>query len=306
MIIMNVMETKESSLSKHPIFMDLPKDKLAEIARDAKDEVVPANSIVFQEGDPGDRFYIINSGKVRLFKKSREGVELPLVELGPGEFFGQVAILTEDRRWMNVETEEKTHLTIIPKDSFEEILENYPKVSLAFAKQMSRYLARDDLIIKKKSERAKEGPRASWLDFSVIFFLSLLGGIIFNYSNPNGINLTPEFMEIEAILSVTPSQAIGFHGDEGTLFVDARPSTLYQQEHIAGAVNIPLSIFDIMYMMKLSEIDRNKRVIVYGRTISSLYDKEMARKLNLRGHDNIMILKGGLSVWKKKGYPVKT
>jgi len=50
MIIMNVMETKESRLSKHPIFMDLPKDKLSEIARDAEDKVVPANSIVFQEG----------------------------------------------------------------------------------------------------------------------------------------------------------------------------------------------------------------------------------------------------------------
>jgi len=303
---MNGMETIENRLSKHAMFKGLPKDKLAEIAQYAKDQVVPANTLVFQEGDPGDRFYIINSGKVRLFKKGRGGVELPLVELGPGEYFGQVAILTEDHRWMNVATEEKTHLTIIPKDRFEEILENYPKVSLAFAKQMSRFLARDDLIIKKKSERAQKSPKASWIDFFFIFFLSLLGGIIFNYSNPNGINLRPEFMEIEAILNVTPSQAVGYHGDEGTLFVDARPSTLYEHEHIAGAVNIPLPLFDIMYMMKLSEMDRNKRIIVYGRTVSSLYDKEMARKLNLRGHENIMILKGGLPIWKKKGYPVTT
>jgi len=46
-----------------------------------------------------------------------------------------------------------------------------------------------------------------------------------------------------------------------------------------------------------------ERIIVYGRTVSSLSDKEMARKLNLRGHENIMILKGGLPVWKKKGHP---
>ena len=298
--------TEESGLSKHPIFMDLPEEKLAVIARDAVDEVVPANRIVFQEGDPGDRFYIINSGKVRLFKKGRGGVELPLVDLGPGEFFGQVAILTEGHRWMNVKAEEKTHLTIIPKNCFEEILNDYPKVALAFAKQMSRCLARDDLIIKKKTDRARKGPRTSWVDYIVIFFLSLLGGIIFNYSNPNGINLMHDFMENEAILNVTPSQAIGYYGDKSTIFVDARPTTLYAKEHIPGAVNIPLPLFDIMYMMKLSEIDRNKRIIVYGRTFSSLYDKKTARKLNLHGHENIMILKGGLSVWKKNGYPVST
>ncbi len=302
---MTVMKTKESRLSKNPLFVDLPKDKLTEISQDTEDEVVPAHSIIFEEGDPGDRFYMINSGKVRLFKRGRGGIEIPLVELGPGEFFGQVAILTEDLRWMNVEAEEETHLTIIPKDRLEKILENYPKVSLAFAKQMSRCLARDDLIIKKKSVRAQEGPRASWLDFFAIFLLSLLGGIIFNYSNPNGINLIPKFMTNNEIIRVTPSQAYAYHSDRDTLFVDARPSTLFQQEHIESALNIPLALFDIMYMMKLSEIDKTRIIIVYGKTVSSLYDKQAARKLDLRGHKNIMVLKGGLPVWKKKGYPVE-
>jgi CRP-like cAMP-binding protein/rhodanese-related sulfurtransferase len=301
---MTMTATKENRLSENPLFIDLPKDKLAEIALDAEDEVVPAHTSIFREGDPGDRFYIINSGKVRLFKRGRGGVEIPLAELGPGEFFGQVAILTEELRWMNVETEEKTHLTIIHKDRLEKILKNYPNVSLAFAKQMSRCLARDDLIIKKKSLRAKEGPRASWLDFFAIFFLSLLGGIIFNYSNPNGINLIPKFMTHEEIITVTPSQAFVYHSDGAALFVDARPSTLYQQGHIEGAINIPLPLFDIMYMMKFSEPDKKRNIIVYGRTISSLYDEQAARKLALRGHENIMVLKGGLTLWKKKGYPV--
>ena len=205
---------------------------------------------------------------------------------------------------MNVETEEKTHLTIISKDMLNSVLENYPSVSLAFAKQMSKYLARNDLIIKKKSVRANEGPKASWLDFFVIFFLSLIGGIIFNYSNPNGIDLIPTFITNESIAHVTSSQAFAYYSRGNTLFLDARPATLFHKGHIKGAVNIPLPLFDIMYMMKLSEMDKNNNIIVYGRTFSSLYDEQLARKLELRGHENIMILKGGLALWEKKGYPI--
>jgi len=58
-------------------------------------------------------------------------------------------------------------------------------------------------------------------------------------------------------------------------------------------------------MMELSEVDKAKKIIVYGRSISSRSDEEVARKLILRGHKNIEILDGGLSTWKKKGYPVE-
>jgi 3-mercaptopyruvate sulfurtransferase SseA len=88
--------------------------------------------------------------------------------------------------------------------------------------------------------------------------------------------------------------------------VDARPFTLYERAHISGAVNIPLALFDIMYMMELSELKKDKQIIVYGRTVSSYYDERVARKLILRGHKNIGILKGGLSGWRKKGYAIKS
>jgi len=70
-------------------------------------------------------------------------------------------------------------------------------------------------------------------------------------------------------------------------------------------MNLPLALFEIMYMMELSDVDKEKEIIVYGRTISRLYDEDLAGKLILRGHKNTRILKGGLSQWKKKGYPVE-
>jgi 3-mercaptopyruvate sulfurtransferase SseA len=58
-------------------------------------------------------------------------------------------------------------------------------------------------------------------------------------------------------------------------------------------------------MMELSEVNGEKEIILYGRTISRLYDEQVASKLILRGHKNTKVLEGGLSEWKKAGYPVE-
>ena len=83
------------------------------------------------------------------------------------------------------------------------------------------------------------------------------------------------------------------------------PPVSTSQEHIAGAVNVPSDLFDLVYLMDLSHTDKEKEIIVYGRTISSLYDEQVASKLRLRGHKNVSTLAGGMSAWEKKGYPVE-
>jgi 3-mercaptopyruvate sulfurtransferase SseA len=82
------------------------------------------------------------------------------------------------------------------------------------------------------------------------------------------------------------------------------PVNFYEKRHIKGAVNMPLSLFDIVYMMTFDEEEKEKQIVVYGETISKLYDLELANKLILRGHENVKILAGGVSDWQKKGYPV--
>ena len=139
----------------------------------------------------------------------------------------------------------------------------------------------------------------------LIIGLSILLGIVFNQSNPNGISLIPKFFSDDAIAKVIPSMAMEEYKNGGCLFLDAMPSNFYEQRHIKGALNIPLALFDIMYAIDLNDQDRDKRIIVYGRTISERYDEEVANKLILRGYKNVQILQGGLSSWEKKGYPVE-
>jgi 3-mercaptopyruvate sulfurtransferase SseA len=55
----------------------------------------------------------------------------------------------------------------------------------------------------------------------------------------------------------------------------------------------------------LGEVEKDKEIIINGRSFSTRYDDQVARKLKLLGHNNVKILDGGLSKWKKKGYPVE-
>ena len=68
---------------------------------------------------------------------------------------------------------------------------------------------------------------------------------------------------------------------------------------------MPLQVFDAMYLMQLGNEDKTKAIIVYGRNFSKYYDEEVAEKLKLRAHENVFVLKEGLSAWKKKGYPTE-
>ena len=201
------MHSKETCLAKSPLFEDLSEENLSEIAKDAQPQTVPAHTIIFREGDVGENFYMINSGRVRLFKKSANGDEIGFAELGPGDFFGQLAILTDELRWVNVEALQETHLTVFSREQFDHILRQYPSASLAFARQMSKYLARNIQVIRRKSEYRFRMFRISWIDFLVIFCLSLLLGIIFNYANPNGIRLLPRVTIEEPINFISPSIA---------------------------------------------------------------------------------------------------
>ena len=68
---------------------------------------------------------------------------------------------------------------------------------------------------------------------------------------------------------------------------------------------MPLPLFDIVYVMTLADEDKEKKIIIYGGTISKHYDLELANKLLLRGYQNVRILDGGLAAWEEKGYPVE-
>ena len=157
-------------------------------------------------------------------------------------------------------------------------------------------------VILKQTERIA---RVSALDFISILLVSTVVGLLFNASSPGGVALLPEslFRPAPPLVNVTETKEL-LDRDEAVL-VDARPVEFFREGHIKGAINVPSSLFDVMYMMKLSDLDPRKTIIVYGRNISRHYDEDVAHRLMQRDREDVKMFKGGLYAWAGQGYPVE-
>lgn len=298
-------ESTANILVQSALFRDLPTDTLEAIARTVQRRSLPQRTLIFKEGDPGDSLYIIQSGKVRIFRRDERGMEIDLSIQGPGETFGEMALLTGEPRSANVEVVEEADLMVISREDFDRVLREFPDISRVFVKQMRRWLLRDEKRIEMQAREAYKASRMSWFDFVLIMALSTALALIFNYSNPNGIPPFPEFLQKSSFTLISPAAAMEELQRGETLMVDAMPDNFYQKRHVKGAISMPLGLFDIVYMMTFAEEDKDKKIIVYGGTISKLYDLEVANKLLLRGYTNVRVMDGGLSAWEEKGYPVE-
>ena len=178
-------------------------------------------------------------------------------------------------------------------------------MSLTFIKQLSGWLKRDEQALETEARRMATPPRMSWFDFVLLIGISILLSLVFNASNPNGIPYFQELPSKAAIPSITLSAAVEEYKQGHTVFVDAMAAGFYKKRHIKGAVNMPLALFDIVYLMTFDEEDKTKKIIVYGRTFSKLFDLEVAKKFAEKGYKNTRVLEGTLSDWEKKGYPVE-
>jgi rhodanese-related sulfurtransferase len=299
-------EGKKEGLTGNTVFGSLPKEKWDDLTRAVEHRVVAPATIIFGQGDPADRFYIIRSGKVRVYRRDNDGLEVELSVLGAGESFGEMALLTGQVRSANVEALVETHLVALSKEQFERILKDSPDVTLAFVKQMSQWLLRDEKTIEREARQQYLSPRVSWFHFVLLLGMSVVLALVFNQSNPNGMPLLAKSPDRKAIHEIRAAQAMEEMKKGDTLIVDAGPEGFYQRKHIQGAISVPLALSDILYEVTFGGEEKGKKVIVYGGTVSKLYDWELAGKLLLKGHKDVKVLQGGTAAWEKAGFPVET
>lgn len=113
---------REAQLAKVPFFDGLTPEALAMIAQVTTEETHASGTRLFQYGDPGDKLYIILEGKVRISREVGGMGEEALAVLGPGEVFGEMALLDESPRSAGALAHERCRLLVITKDAFDDLL----------------------------------------------------------------------------------------------------------------------------------------------------------------------------------------
>lgn len=100
---------------------------------------LPAGEVIFREGEAGDQMFVLHSGRVRLTKQGRKGVQT-LSTLGPGEFFGEMAILNNRPRSATAEVIEEAKLLVLDAQTFETMLVKNAEIAVRMILRMASRL----------------------------------------------------------------------------------------------------------------------------------------------------------------------
>lgn len=141
------MENKIALLKQVVLFQGLGRAELEEMAGCAIPKSCPKNMLLLSEGDLTDCLYVIVSGRVKVYRKDEDGKEVILAMLGPGEYFGEMALLDNEPRSASIITRTACELLMIPKDDFMKIFSLYP-AALSLLKGMSHRLREANQMIK--------------------------------------------------------------------------------------------------------------------------------------------------------------
>ena len=112
-------------------FASLTREEIDELARSAETVHWDLGAIVFEEGDRGDRCYILHSGTVKVLRRFPDGRRLTLAHLGPGSIFGELAIFNGERRSATVQAAEPSVAIALDADRVMAILRSDPEAAMS-------------------------------------------------------------------------------------------------------------------------------------------------------------------------------
>lgn len=119
-----------NALQKVDFFYNLSFGELDELIKALRKRKVKKGEIIIKQGEIGDKFYIIGSGEVSVHIKKGLGAAKKVATLSAGDFFGEMALVTDLPRTATVIAEEPTELFVLYKSDFKKILMRNPKISL--------------------------------------------------------------------------------------------------------------------------------------------------------------------------------
>ena len=117
-------------LKMNAMFADLGADELQRLANLCHTQHLGNGEVLFQKGDAGDALFGVRRGQVRIETGASDGSRLTLNFMGPGDLFGEVAVLDGQSRTADATAGEASELFVLRREDFLAFLEREPKVAI--------------------------------------------------------------------------------------------------------------------------------------------------------------------------------
>jgi CRP-like cAMP-binding protein len=138
-------------LSRVPLFSELSHGELERISRVSVARTFPAGVRVFHEGDHSDACYLVRRGDLRVTREHPDGRAIALATLGPGDIFGELAMLDGEARSASVETLTDSELLALPAADVRRLLADHPEISVKLIAALTRRLRETNERVARQS-----------------------------------------------------------------------------------------------------------------------------------------------------------
>jgi CRP/FNR family transcriptional regulator, cyclic AMP receptor protein len=155
-----------ATLRSVPLFSSLDSKATAELGGFLTIHDYPRSATIFRSGDPGDAMYLIDVGKVCISITDADGAVVTLAELGPGDFFGEMAMLDGQGRSANATATEDARLAKLTRDDFISFMRNDPRVTLELLTALTSRLRRTDDLLRHRVSRNVNQEEKAQLTFA--------------------------------------------------------------------------------------------------------------------------------------------
>lgn len=116
-------DERERVLAAVPLFRGCSAKEVQRVARFTTEQSHPAGTDLIAEGSTGDEFYVVVEGHVQVLQRGEV-----VNTLGPGQFFGEVALLGHTTRNATIRSATPVRLLVLPARSFRSLIGRYPAI----------------------------------------------------------------------------------------------------------------------------------------------------------------------------------
>jgi CRP/FNR family cyclic AMP-dependent transcriptional regulator len=155
------------ALRSVPLFSGLDNGAAATLRELLIVREVPAGTLLFKVGDVGDRMFLIEAGRVRIYIHDGDGEDVTLAELATGDFFGEMAIVDGKPRSAHAAVTEEARLAVLSREDFLGFVRGNVDVALEMVSAISDRLRRTDELLRQRVSRnvnEEDEARLTWAD----------------------------------------------------------------------------------------------------------------------------------------------
>jgi CRP-like cAMP-binding protein len=163
-----VRETRSkvgAALKGVDLFDGLSDEEFGDIQRIAEPVVLEAGAMLFEEGDPGDRFFVIVRGEVELTRRGAGDASERLAVLRAGQAFGEMALLNDVPRSASARITEQSYLIGIAREAFLTVLDA-DSLAARLLRNLARSLSATPVRLTHKEVRQSDTPREALAEYN--------------------------------------------------------------------------------------------------------------------------------------------